>query len=71
MGEGANESQRESQLNEGIRRAHAWLGVIMLAVVVAFWLGYLAFTRELSQRSGIDIATLDRALWQYSKARQR
>lgn len=28
--------------NEGIRRAHAWLGVIMLAVVVAFWLSYPA-----------------------------
>jgi len=28
--------------NEGIRRAHAWLGVIMLAAVVAFWLGYPA-----------------------------
>ena len=24
----------------GIRRAHAWLGVIMLAAVVAFWFGY-------------------------------
>lgn len=38
---------------------------------MAFWLDYLSFTRELSQRSGVDIATLDRALWQYSKARQR
>lgn len=28
--------------NEGIRRTHAWLGVIMLAAVVAFWLGYPA-----------------------------
>src|SRR5262245_49996318 len=36
-----------------------------------FWLDYLAFTRQLSQRSGVDIVTLDRALWQYSKARQR
>jgi cytochrome b len=27
---------------DGIRRAHAWLGVIMLAVVAAFWLGYPA-----------------------------
>ncbi|MFA6972993.1 MAG: cytochrome b/b6 domain-containing protein [Gallionella sp.] len=25
---------------QGIRRAHAWLGVIMLAVVLAFWLVY-------------------------------
>jgi cytochrome b len=30
------------QPNEGIRRAHAWLGVIMLAAVVAFWVGYPA-----------------------------
>lgn len=27
---------------QGIRRAHAWLGVIILAAVVAFWLGYPA-----------------------------
>jgi cytochrome b len=39
-GEGANESLRESQSFEGIRRTHAWLGVIMVAVVVAFWFGY-------------------------------
>lgn len=41
-GEGASASLRESQNNEGIRRAHAWLGVIMLAGVVAFWVGYPA-----------------------------
>ena len=28
--------------HEGIRRAHAWLGVIMLVLVVGFWLGYPA-----------------------------
>jgi len=33
---------KSAQPNEGIRRAHAWLGVIMLAVVVAFWVGYPA-----------------------------
>jgi len=27
---------------QGIRRAHAWLGVIILAAVLAFWLGYPA-----------------------------
>lgn len=26
--------------NEGINRAHAWLGVIMIVAVVAFWVGY-------------------------------
>ena len=36
-----------------------------------FWLAYLAFTRQLAQRLKVDIQTLDRALWQYSKARQR
>jgi len=41
------------------------------AYTMPFWLEYLAFTRGLSERSGVDIATLDRALWQYSKARQR
>lgn len=28
--------------NQGIRRAHAWLGIMIVAVVVAFWLGYPA-----------------------------
>jgi hypothetical protein len=35
-----------------------------------FWLEYLGFTRALARRLKIDIRTLDRALWQYSKARQ-
>lgn len=36
-----------------------------------FWLEYLAFTRRLARRLDLDIRTLDQALWQYSKARQR
>lgn len=28
--------------DQGIRRSHLWLGVIMLAAVVAFWVGYPA-----------------------------
>jgi hypothetical protein len=36
-----------------------------------FWLEYLAFTRSLARRLKIDIRTLDQALWQYSKAKQR
>jgi hypothetical protein len=36
-----------------------------------FWLGYVAFVRELARRSGHPIRVVDRALWQYSKARQR
>jgi hypothetical protein len=35
-----------------------------------FWLEYLAFTRRLARRLRLDIRTLDRALWQFSKARQ-
>jgi hypothetical protein len=37
---------------------------------MAFWLGYVAFVRELARRSGHPMRTVDRALWQYSKARQ-
>lgn len=37
---------------------------------MAFWLEYLAFTRRLARRLGVNIRTLDRALWQYSKERQ-
>src|SRR3954451_15180145 len=34
---------------------------------VAFWLGYLAACRDLAQRHGVDLRTLDKALWQHSK----
>jgi hypothetical protein len=37
----------------------------------AFWLGYLQFTRTLADRLATDTRTLDRALWQYSKEKQR
>ena len=33
---------KSAQPTEGIRRTHAWLGVIMLVLVVGFWLGYPA-----------------------------
>ena len=36
-----------------------------------FWLSYVGYVRELARRSGHPIRTVDRALWQYSKARQR
>ena len=38
---------------------------------MAFWLGYVGYVRELVRRSGHSMRTVDRALWQYSKARQR
>ena len=36
-----------------------------------FWLEYLAFTRGLAARLALPIRTVDKALWQYSKERQR
>ena len=36
-----------------------------------FWLAYLEFTRGLAARLKLPIRTLDKALWQYSKERQR
>jgi hypothetical protein len=36
-----------------------------------FWLSYVEYVRELACRSGHPIRTVDRALWQYSAARQR
>jgi hypothetical protein len=35
-----------------------------------FWLAYVAFTRDLANRFGLSIRTVDQALWQYSKERQ-
>ena len=33
---------KSAEPNEGISRSYLWLGIIMLAVVVAFWVGYPA-----------------------------
>jgi hypothetical protein len=38
---------------------------------MAFWLAYLAFTRDLALRLNLPIRTVDKALWQYSKERQK
>lgn len=35
-----------------------------------FWLEYLAFSRRLAGRTGLEIRDVDRALWQYSKENQ-
>ncbi len=42
---------KSAQPQHGIRRAHAWLGVIMIVAVVGFWVGYPA--ADLAQ-SGSD-----------------
>ncbi|HEX8856253.1 MAG TPA: hypothetical protein VF752_11700 [Thermoleophilaceae bacterium] len=36
---------------------------------VTFWLEYLNACRELAQRYGVSLRTLDKALWQHSKER--
>ena len=36
-----------------------------------FWWAYTKFTRALARAAKSDMRTLDRALWQFSKARQR
>jgi len=36
-----------------------------------FWWTYVTFTRQLMDSSGEAMRTVDRALWQYSKERQR
>ena len=38
---------------------------------VSFWLQYLRVCRELSDRAGVSIRTLDKALWQHSKEHAR
>lgn len=35
-----------------------------------FWAGYCDFIRAVADRTGHDIRTIDRALWQFSKERQ-
>ena len=36
-----------------------------------FWWGYVKYCRAVAKESQVDMRTLDRALWQYSKGRQR
>jgi hypothetical protein len=51
-------------------RALESLGVRSRSVYpVGFWLDYLAACRELAERHGVDLRTLDKALWQHSKER--
>jgi hypothetical protein len=40
-------------------------------VTMEFWLAYLEFTRGLAARSALSMRTVDLALWNYSKERQR
>lgn len=40
------------------------------AYTYPLWADYVQFTRSLSARTGHDMRTLDRALWQYSKVKQ-
>jgi len=35
-----------------------------------FWLSYVRYCRCLASEAGVDMRTLDRALWQYSKEKQ-
>ncbi len=35
-----------------------------------FWQKYVSFCRELAKRNNVDMRTLDRALWQYSRENQ-
>ena len=35
-----------------------------------FWLLYVRYCRDLAQRANVDMRTLNRALWQYSKENQ-
>jgi len=37
----------------------------------SFWWPYVEFTREVAARNRVDMRSLDRALWQYSKANQK
>jgi hypothetical protein len=51
-------------------RALESLGVKSRSVYpVSFWLAYLAACRDLANRHGVGIRTLDQALWQHSKER--
>jgi hypothetical protein len=53
-------------------RALESLGVKSRSVYpVSFWLAYLEACRALARRAGVSLRTLDKALWQFSKERDR
>ncbi|MCA6101838.1 hypothetical protein [Bradyrhizobium australafricanum] len=52
-------------------RALFSLGVERSFSSVRFYLTYLAACRRIAAAAGVDLRTLDRALWQYSKENQR
>lgn len=41
------------------------------AYTFSLWWQYTCFTREISHQTGLSMRMIDRALWQYSKERQR
>jgi hypothetical protein len=38
---------------------------------VGFYLAYLTVCRRIASTAGVDLRTLERALWQYSKENQK
>jgi hypothetical protein len=51
-------------------RALFSLGVERSFNSVGFYLAYLAACRRIAAAAGVELRTLDRALWQYSKENQ-
>lgn len=52
-------------------RALEALGVARRTASARLWDDYVDFTRSLARRAGVDMRTLDRALWQWSNERSR
>jgi hypothetical protein len=52
-------------------RALFSLGVERSFNSVGFYLAYLTACRRIASTAGVDLRTLDRALWQYSKENQK
>lgn len=40
------------------------------AYTFSFWMVYVGFCRQMANKAGVSMRTLDRALWQYSKENQ-
>jgi len=39
-------------------------------IVIHIWWNYTVYCRALASKAGVDMRTLDQALWQYSKEKQ-
>ena len=67
-----NKVQQQQYLTRDIlKKVARWsISVEKYNYTFSFWLEYISFCRELAKSNDVDMRTLDRALWEYSRKNQ-